>query len=752
MINRRKFVQIATLGSALVFQCREAYENATQVVKKQTALPDGAVPSACWQCVSRCAIVGFTENGRLRKIEGNPLSMRNEGKICAKGQAGIQQYDHPDRLTYPLRRIGERGSGKWERISWEEALDLLMNGGEIEGTKVKGLKTLRAEGTPEKFLFHYGRMTGTDYLIIKNYFLKAYGTASIGNHDSICSNPGAMASMLTGDTGTTESLDDARIIFNFGRSLFEAGFDHVPFVRRLTRLREKGARLVTFDVRLSNTAAKSDEWVPVKPGTDLAVALALCHVLIQEGLYNKESIEQTSNVTLEELKDHLKDYTPEWAEKISGVPAERLRSLAMEYGKTKPGVCLSLRGAFMHHNGVQAQRAIKMLDIIAGNTGPEKYTYSGEGWRYPFPRPQGETKKLPIFEGEVGKYAFTSLDVSHQIVNMIDKGPDRPELYMVYCHNPVYSNGQCDNNIRLYKDTSKIPFLVAVDVALSETTELADLVLPDASYLERWTCERGSTPEGTSELYVRQPLASSPGETRNFVDVACQLADKLDLNLGFSSAEEFVRETCNNTPGVKEAGGFEYIKGQGIYHGEKPEKKLEKRKILTLRSKRLEEHGFSGLPDWMPVPGHQSMKEGELVLTTFKVNVQTHSRTQNCKWLTELYHENPAWINTKTATILGIKDGDMIRVRSGVGEIAIRARVTQGIHPQAVAISNHGGHWAWGEYASGKKSFVNGGDIDSDNKWWDGNGAHVNRIIPNIGDPISGSMCWNDTVVVVEPI
>ncbi|KAA3616864.1 MAG: DMSO reductase [Calditrichaeota bacterium] len=757
-MDRRKFVKIATIGSAVIFQNKKSFaqeSNKSMKDENRASSLSGereAIPSACWQCVSRCAIVGYVDNDRLVKIEGNPNSLRNEGKICAKGQAGINTVYNPDRITYPLKRIGKRGSGKWEKISWDEALNLLINGGNIEGTKVKGLKTLKDQGTPEKFLFHYGRMVGSDYLINVNYFLKAYGTASIGNHDSICLNAGAIAYMLSGDVSASEQFDDAKIILNFGRSLIDAGLDHVPFIRRITKMKEKGAKLITFDVRLSNTAAKSDEWVPVKPGTDLAIVLAMCHVLLKENLYNKSEIEEASNVSVKELKNHLEENTPEWAEKISGVPAEKIKEIAIEYGKAEQGICTAFRGTFMHYNGVQAQRAIFMLDVIAGNLGPKKRIEPRPKWNYSFPIPQKKNKRLNLFIGENDPYAIPDGDVSHQIVHCINKNQDNPEIYMVYCHNPVYSNGNCDENIRVYSDTEKIPFLVSVDVALSETTELADLVLPDATYLERWTLEGKQTPDGIPEYYIRQPLSEPIGESRNFVDVACEIGDKLGLGLGFSSSEEFVEATCNNTSGIKEVGGFDYMKKHGIWHDYKAKVSTEKRSKIQLKSKRLENEGFSSIPGWMPIPEHKKMNSEELVLTTFKVNVQTHSRTQNCKWLTELYHENPAWINTKTAKEKGIENGDWIKIKSSIGEMITKAKVTQGIHPQAIAISNHAGHWAWGKYASGKGSFVFKSEMDVENKWWKEKGSHVNKIIPNVGDPIAGSMCWNDTVVNVSKI
>ncbi len=755
-MDRREFIKISTIGSSVIFVQKE---NLAKAAVDEPVQTDGKIdritlPSACWQCVSRCAIIGYVENNRLVKIDGNPNSRRNEGKVCAKGQAGINQVYHPDRVLYPLKRIGKRGSGKWEKISWEEALGLIVDGGEIEGTKVKGLRTLREEGTPEKFLFHYGRMVGSDYTIIRNYFLNAYGTASIGDHNSICVNAGGIARMLSGDVTPGFPFDEAKFILNFGNSLFEAGFDHVPFVRRVSGMIENGTRLVTFDVRLSNTAAKSNEWIPVKPGTDLAVILALCNVIVRNKLYNKEEFQMSANVTIEELENHLAHYTPQWAEEISGVPTHKIISIAKEFGSTKFSVAISQRGAFMHFNGVQTQRAIYLLNALSGNLGSQKVVMEFPQWDYPFPFPDGAKDRLDLFEGEKGKYVITAGNVSHQICHMIDIEKDKPELYMVYCHNPVYSNGDCNQNARIYGDTKKIPFLVAIDVALSETSELADLVLPDTTYLERWTCETGRAPKGIAEYYIRQPLTEPLGESRNFVDVACDLAARLDLDLGFSSSEEFVRETCNNTAVIKDAGGFDFMRKNGIYQDDNTGTSFVQRRKINIRSEELRKKGFSGIPGWMPIPGHDKLDDNELILTTFKTNVQTHSRTQNCKWLTELFHENPAWINTKTAERLGVENGSLIKINSPIGSLITKARVTQGIHPDAISISNHGGHWAWGFYASGQRSFVHDTNFESDirNKWWKANGAHVNSIIPNTGDPIAGSMCWNDTVVRIEKV
>ena len=775
-----------------------------------------AIPSSCWQCVTRDGIVGFVKDGRLVKIEGNPELPRTNGKLCAKGQAGVNIVYNPDRVLHPLVRVGKRGEGKWKRVSWDEALDLLINGGNIAGRQVTGLKTLRDAGHPERFMFHYGRMKGSDGKIIKDHFLAAYGTKTIGNHTSICESAKWTAHEFTwGAHYDNWDLDNTKLILNFGCNVLEAHTNHVPMAQRCVSAIARGVKMYTFDVRLSNTAAKSTEWLPVRSGTDLAVVLAMANVLMQNDLYDREFIETYTNVTVAELKQHLAQYTPAWAETISSVPASKIEAIALEYGRTKPSVCLSYRGAVAHYNGVQTERAIQMLEAIAGHIDVPggRCRAVGAKWKYPFAKPKTKGKKLKIVDGEKGAYAYPTHHASHQVLHMIDKGPDRPDIYMTYCYNPAYANGDCADNVRILKDEAKIPFLVAVDVALSEAAELADLVLPDATYLERWTCDDMVCPSQIPEFYIRQPMHAPLGEARNFPDVVCDIARRMGFDLGFATAEEFVKGACNNTPGVKQAGGFEYMKKHGAWYdktakpryrshakavkvagatldpatgvyykkheGDKdfsslssknaakqfvaqkfgdgkahkgfpPDPHRWKTGMFEIKSEALVKKGFPAIPTWMPIPEHEKMAADELVLTTYKAAVQSHSRTQNCKWLTELYHTNPAWLNPKTAAARGIKDRDKIKVTGALGSVVTRARVTEGVHPGVIAISNHCGHWAYGEYASLKKSAVHVAEPDSKRIWWKNNGAHPNWIIANQGDPIGGQLRYMDTVVKVE--
>jgi anaerobic selenocysteine-containing dehydrogenase len=182
---------------------------------------------------------------------------------------------------------------------------------------------------------------------------------------------------------------------------------------------------------------------------------------------------------------------------------------------------------------------------------------------------------------------------------------------------------------------------------------------------------------------------------------------------------------------------------------------LNKTGFFEIYSDHMKEKGFNPMPSYYPIEEHAAMGPDDLILTTYKVNVQTQSRTQNCKWLTEIYHDNPAWLNPKTAAARGIENGDLIRVTSEVGHIVTKARVTPAVAPGVVAISFHCGHWSYGRYASGvatpKDLRSNIADKDVDRIWWaNKRGVHPNWLIPLKSDKIGGEMRWNDTVVRVE--
>ncbi|MBT3177795.1 MAG: molybdopterin-dependent oxidoreductase [Desulfobacula sp.] len=836
--NRRDFFRLGAVGAAALaigkgFESKAlagtvSFVEGGKDFSPKTSKERQMIASACWNCVTRDSMVGYVEDGRLVKLEGQPNSIRGRGKICSKGAAGINQLYDPDRILYPMKRVGKRGEGKWKRISWDDAL-----------TDLSGrLKKLRDDGHPEKFMFHYGRMKGSSSKIVKSVFLANYGTKTVGNHTSICEGGKWTAQELTwGKHYDNWDFDNTKYVLNFGSNCLEAGTNSIPGMLRLSSaIVDRKVKLVTFDVRISNTAAKSTEWVPIKPGTDNAVVLAMCNVVLEAGLYDKDffkylkvtkDIDASFDEKISTLKKHLDQYTPAWAEKISGVPAAKIKEIALEFAKAKPACLISYRGAVAHAYGAETERSVQMLAAITGNIDNPggRCLAVGAKWKYPKgPKEKPKAKALNVAKGFKGDIAYPSHGANHQVLKVIKDGKaGRPEIYMWYCYTPVYANGECQENIDILKDESLIPFSVCVNAYYDESAALADLILPNPSYLEWWDWEDMVSPDQIAEFYIRQPFVKPLGESRDFKDVVCELGERMGFPLGFSSAEEFVKLSCEKTPGVKEAGGFEYMKKHGVWHdpkakprfysykkavkdgdlkkdgvildesigtywnwhkskakteaeamekgytktknaykgyvalkigdevfkGFKPDK-LNKSGFFEIYSDLLELKGLSPLPHYYPNKEHENLKSNELILTTYKVAVHIHSRSTNCKWLTEIYHDNPAEINSATAKQLGIKTGDKIKVRSSIGEIITKANVTEGLVPGAIAISHHLGHWEYGRYASGKKAPLAGdNDPDLKLKTWDTYGVHPNWIIPNKPDPISGQQAWMDTVVTV---
>jgi len=841
MINRRKFIKLGAAIAIVPQLARSAQAKASEILKKGgeayshfSGTKLSPVPSICGQCPSRCAIIGYVDEGRVVKIEGQPNSIRTHGKICSKGQAGVQKLYDPDRILSPLRRTGKRGQGEWEVISWDEALDDLA----------ARLQKLRDEGNPEKFVFHHGWIPTSAEKLIDDIFMPAYGTASIIKQTCHGQSARWTAHELTwGGQVDNWDLDNTDFVLNFGSNLLEAHSNHVALAHRLSLASvERQLRMVTFDVRLSNTAAKSDRWIPLKPGTDLAVALAMCNVVMDKDLYRGagedfltfcQVSEDTNAVTADKvlaLKQHLAEYTPEWAENISGVPAAQIVDIATEFALAKRGCVISSRGAGAHFNGVETERAIQMFAAITGNIDNPggRCRAIKPQWVFPKgPENKPDTKKMAFIDSGMDRFALPEFGAGHNALQRIKTGGERPGVYMWYHHNPAYANGNTQETIEILKDESLLPFTVAVTPFYDETANLADLILPDASYMERYDIDDGVSPDQIAEYAIRQPLIAALGEARDFKDVCCDLAQRLGFPLGFDSGEKFVEAACKLTPIVKKkARGFKRMKKKGVWHDKKAQpvyrayripvnaKALEAEEVLfdegtgvywnwkiarvsskaeaqrlgyrltpnaaegyvgqkfgdtvytgfdpgrinksgyfELYSPILVAQGLSGLPAYSAIPDHRELTKEQLVLTSFKVNVQAQSNTGNSSWLAEIQHDNPAWINPVTAHERGIADGDTIRLASEVGDIVATAKVTPAIVPGVLAMATHFGRWQGGRYAAGKKAPFGVEDARHDDlAWWKAGGGQLNGIIPDNPEPVSGQQNWMDTVVTVTKV
>ncbi|MBT7942481.1 MAG: molybdopterin-dependent oxidoreductase [Alphaproteobacteria bacterium] len=682
--------------------------------------------------------------------------------------------------------------------------------------------------------------------LINKVFLPAYGTATISDNACLGQSARQTAHALTwGNFEDNWDFDNARYVLNFGSNVMEAHTNHVALSRRLSLgLAERNLKMITFDVRLSNTASKSHTWIQIKPGTDLAVILAMGNVIMDEALFRGpgekflEFCQVTPNPNastvdkITALKNHFAPYTPKWAEEISGVPADEIAAIAREFATARPACVISSRGASASYNGVETERAIQILAAITGNIdnpGGRCRAVVPE-WNHPRgPDDIPDPRKLDILDGFEGDAALPVQGVGHKVLKVIKDGrAGRPEVYLWYNYNPVFSNADVGENTAILKDEALLPFTVAVTPFYDESAALADLILPDATYLEKYDFEDGVSANQIAEYYIRQPVIPPQGKARDFKDVCCEMAEKMGFPLGFKSGEQFVEQSCRMTPAVdKDAGGFRRMKKQGVWHDPKaaPSYHSYKRTVdakalvadgvifddaigvywnwkqadvsneseakrrgyrdtpgayigyvgqliwgevyvafapdmfnksgyFEIYSPILAAKGLAPLPTYVPVPEHKVMGADQLILTTFRVNVQTLSRTQNCMWLDEIDTDDSAWINPETAGVKGIANGDRIRIKTPLGEIESSAKVTENVVPGVVALSSHGGRWEYGRYASGKKAphSIDADRPHEDLKWWASASAHPNWIIDNASEPISGQQRWMDTVVSVRKI
>lgn len=814
-VTRRTFLKVsAATGTAAATAPRLLHAMENDLGGKDfgpvTGAERKAVPYTCHVCNIQDGAIAYVENGRIVKLEGNPEHVSTRGRLCAKGNSGMWYTYNPDRVLYPLKRVGARGEGKWKRITWDEAL------AEIAQKLDAALKE-----DPNTVMLKWGR-DRTGGLIGR--FMKTLGSDSTMNHTSVCESSKKVGlEPAWGPDIETPDFANTKYVLNFGSNVLEASYFHNPLSQRVTEGRiDNHMKLVTFDVRMSNTAGFSDEWIPVHPGTDGAVALAMGHVILREDLQDSDFIETWTNVTVKELKEHYKQYTPEWAEKISGVPAATIERIAQEFATAKPATLFTYRGPAKHLYGSYNEKSCMMLPILTGNI-ETKGGYClprGMGWPQPQPEPPKPAKHAYSNHHSHPHYPLASHGVSHLAAFDIFEGKRKVNVYFTYMDNPTYTNpGAQAVWGKLFKDEKLIPYYVSISTVIGEETALADIILPDCMFLERWEPE--SMPNSLWPwLGIRQPVIAPLGETRETRVILRDLIHKLDPDgargmkkfWNFKDGEDYMRHHFDNVPGLKEAGGLDFLKKKGVWpiYGKlnpatgkiadktgreiKAEYALYKKelsaaemtgaavdgkgiitkngkaigvkrngknyvgfpsgnRIINVRVDEWAKYGFNPMPTFKRIPWHETMKDDELILSTFKFNVHVQSRTASVKWLAEIAHDNPMWINTETAKKIGVKTGDLVRVESKVGHLVTKAYVTEGMHPRTVSIATGCGHWEYGRLATlklkDKPEFGGTEDPDMKNVWWDDKGVHPNAIIPAIADPIGGSQAWYDTVVKV---
>jgi anaerobic selenocysteine-containing dehydrogenase len=846
------------------------------------------VPGMCQLCSTICGIIGHVKDGRIIKLEGNPNDPNSRGKLCARGQAGLNHQYHPERLLYPLRRIGKRGEGKWKRVSWDEALTEIAD----------RLKETRDSGHPEKFAFHQGRQRSKDAL---KRFLDAFGTKTQLSHRSLCSGNrrAANLSFLWESDWDLNDVENSKYILNFGSNAFEAHQGHIPFANRIQNGRyNNGAKMVTFDVRLSNTAGASDEWFAPFPGTDGAVALAMSNAILTAGACDEKFINTWTTSSVDELKEHLKDNTPEWAEKVSGVPAADIRRIALEFAAAAPAATtMCNRGSSAHLNGFYNDRAIQLLNAIVGSVGKKGgWCWSPWGGLDPVvktPPMPAKAKTWSVLEDPPEfplANVWRRMRVGEIIYLYLQQGRGEIDVYMTYNLDSPLTWPEESLTKDVLSNEELIPFHICINPFYNETAHYADIVLPWTTYMERWDLDARGSYNLRPYVGLRTPMVEPLGEARDVRDFFPELARKIGGGMekayDYGSTEDFMREWASSVPENPETGkgGLDRLLDEGFWEDtsrepfyepfkqplseedmagavvdpetnqiskdglgigimmdgkpirgfKTPSRKFEIRSVflsqigmnedcsdliaasgMTKTKNRPAQHDghdqkIEEMPVWMQPVEHTGLNDNELIMTSFKWNVHNHGRTMNLKWLAEIVHTNPAWMNPQTAEKLGLKDGDWIELTSYFsqmleekmpnlqhgnrdatgrivsGKMRVPIVTMPGIHPSAIAMSNSCGHWQYTDVAKGKKtpqeelvaaegdrSYLAGSDPvtyqDPDwqrNMWWEdesngdpsawkqntGNGWNQNQIMPIAPDPITGQQAFHSTVVSVTKV
>ncbi len=478
------------------------------------------VPTTCFNCESACGLLAYVDkdSGQVRRFEGNPAHPGSRGRNCAKGPATINQMYDPERILHPLRRVGERGSGRWEQVSWEEALNVIA----------ARMRTAFQESRHDEVMYHVGR-PGEDGFMDRT--LKAWGVDGHNSHTNICSSSARVGyATWMGHDRPSADFANARFILLLSAHL-ETGHYFNPHAQRIMEGKQGGAKLATIDPRLSNTASMSDIWLSPWPGTEPAILLAIANQLLQWDAIDRDFIRRWVNWeealaarapdaprTVETFIDHLKDtyagYTLEFAAEESGVDTARIASVAE--GIADAG------NRFASHNwrsagsgnegGWQVARCLWFLQVLTGSVGTRGGTspntwdkFKPEHWNTPPPHSRWNELLWPI------EYPLAHHEMSILLPHFLKEGRGKLDVYFTRVYNPMWTNPDGFSWLEVLTDEEKIGLHVALTPTWSESAWFADYVLPMGVASERHDTHSYETHAATW-LGFRQPVLRVAGE------------------------------------------------------------------------------------------------------------------------------------------------------------------------------------------------------------------------------------------------
>jgi anaerobic selenocysteine-containing dehydrogenase len=660
-------------------------------VKADARLGTTVYKTECFICNQGCDALVHVKDGEVVRVQGDPSSAVTKGTLCSKGLASKELLYHPDRLLYPMKRMGERGQGRWQRISWDEALDTITRRfNEIEEQYGEHSIVL-ASGTNRGWIYYFLR------------FANAYGKQRIGPGVAQCFMPRMTGQILVlgGNAMENPHYDDTQCMVIWG-----CNPTNTWPVKGLGMMEawSRGAKMIVVDPVFTEAASKADMWLQLRPGTDAALALGMLQVIINEGLYDKAFVDRWC-IGFNELRERVQQYPPERVEEITWIPKNKIKKAAWMYATVKPGSITQCLSIDQNADTISTSRSIAMIAALTGNIDvpggnlfnmPLKaHKLSIETLSDYLTKEHHEkrlgSKEYPLLAGEASILQPTAHN--YTVWQAILTGKPYP-VRAIYCQGSNMLVGY--SNAKMVREAlMSLDFLATADLFMTDTAQIADIVLPAGSWMERSAATHNDQ-TSINNFHLQQKIVQR-GECRTDFEILNELAKRLGFGERMFPTDEAYFDFLLEPSGMT----FEEFKKIGVISVPYSFKKYEAKGFNTpagkvqLYDQRLKALGFDPLPSYReptesPISTPEVAKEYPLIITTGgRVAVYRHSELRNIPVLREIVPELLVSINPTTAKELDIDNGDLVIVESPRGSMEAKAYLTEGIDPRVVQVPSH---------------------------------------------------------------
>ncbi|TVQ95502.1 MAG: twin-arginine translocation signal domain-containing protein [Desulfovibrionales bacterium] len=673
--------------------------------------------TACDMCFNRCGMIARVQNGRVIKLDPNPKFLKSRGMLCARGNAATSHIYDPDRLKHPLLRKGARGEGKWQRITWDQALD----------HAAEQFERIAEKYTRCGIMFSPGSDMQSQFLI---RFAEVFGSYNITSHETLCLLSLHRAYLDTfGETPYPDVLYSKYIIVS-GANPYEAII--TPDTIDLMEARKNGCKLVVLDPRYTKTAALADEWYAIRPHTDMAFFLALAHVIIHEGLYDPQYAEEML-FGLDELRAHVRKYTPEWAAGETGIPADDIRRIAREIAAAAPtSMVYTGRRTSDYEDSTQIRRSMAIVNALLANWDrPGGILAAREvGVRAPY-------FDIPWYDDNPDDridYGMAPGLIHHEgsfklMRDAIIKGEPYPiRGWFTFKTNFMQTAANRNKTIEML---DHLDFIVNADIAMTDTAWYSDLLLPSPSFLER--NDPVSALQGSSACACaiwRDAVVPAMYESRDMLWICTELSKRLGFPETFDFDIHQYREW--QLAGIPEAA--QAIKEDGVYYNPSKVYGIYADSPLRTQAQKIElfnqRYANMGL-DPMPVYKPPRPTQGKFRMVVGRTAFFTHSNTNN-DLLIEFKEENTLWIHPEPATRMGFRNGERVFVTSDAAQVELALKFFEGIEKETVYMAT-----GFGALSPGQRLVHN-------------RGASIAEVLEDHADYITGNMAMHETLVTVS--